>query len=472
MTTAIQAKVAENRFLTLLISLVFILLPFQRRFHGCFDSWSRRIPLPDFPLPDFFSKKIHLFITDPLILLLTLVLFFRYKVSARSFFWEGPSKYLTLLFFTALISLYFSITNHYALQYLRLLQFSFVFLFFNALCQAGKTMNLVQLVPILASILVTLSCFESAVGIYQYFTQHSAGLHFLGEIDVRHFPFHNPGRHRWLFDTMLPQEELFRATGTFSNPNILGGFLFCSVFASFYLFMKQEKTLPKIALTSIVFLQIFALYTAFSRSALLALIFAILLWGFLQIKANSFRKLMFLASSLLVFGIICIALFYSQLTARGGIINYNAVTTYADSERVQYLKMAIDMIKEHPLLGIGFNNFQLYENPIQPGYPGHIFFSKVHNIYLLIASEIGLIGGALFLLFILAILKKSWGSLSQGGHLQEKIFLFSVFCGLLFIGACDFYLLHTPHGRILFFGFAALLYSIMERENLLCKNND
>jgi len=472
MIRVLAHKVTANRILTFLISLVFLFIPFQRRFHGCIDSWSRKLPLPDFPLPPFFSKKIHLFITDPLILLLSLILIVRYKVSLKTFFWEGPSKYLTLLFFTALASLYVSITNHYALQYLRLIEFSFVFLLFNALCQARKKINFAQFIYALAWTFVILSCLECIIGVYQYFTQQPLGLSFLGELDVRHFPFHNPGQHRWLFDQTTGQELLFRASGTFSHPNILGGFLFCAIFATFYLFMKTETKIKKLLLVCFVFLQIFTLYIAFSRSAILAFILAVFIWGFLQMRgilkrnglnSPAFLKFSVLISFLFISAFLCMALFYPQLIARGGIINYNAVTSYADSERVQYLRMAVDMVKEHPLLGIGFNNFQLYENPIQPDHPGHVFFSKVHNIYLLIASEMGLVGGAFFILFIFMVLKKTWGNVLNGDHFQEKSFLLTVFCGFLFIGACDFYLLHTPHGRILFFGFAALLYCTTER---------
>ena len=106
MTISVAKKLTGSKALTFLISLVFVLLPFQRRFHGCVDSWSRKLTLPDFPLPHFFSKKIHLFITDPIFIILSLFLILRYKVSPRAFFWEGPSKYLTLFFFTAVASLY------------------------------------------------------------------------------------------------------------------------------------------------------------------------------------------------------------------------------------------------------------------------------------------------------------------------------------------------------------------------------
>jgi hypothetical protein len=459
-TAALHQKIHPGKIFSFLLSLLFILLPFQRRFHGCFDSWSRKLTLPDFPLPQFFSKNIHVFITDPLILCLAIFLIIRFKVPLKEYFWAGASKYLSFLFFAALISLYFSITNHYALQYLRLLQFSTIFLFFQAICAARRRLDLKAFIPTLAWILVSVSCLQCALCVYQYFAQHALGLSFLGEINLGHFPFHNPGKHRWLFDNAAGSEFLYRASGTFTHPNILGGFVFCSVMAAFYLFMKSVGRSRKFFLIGIIFLQIFTLYIAFSRSAILALVISSLIWGGFQLKKGGFRSFRILASALLIGCVACIGLFYNQLTARGGIINYNAVTTYADSERVQYLKMAVDMIKEHPLLGIGFNNFQLYEDPVQSGYPGHIFFSKVHNIYLLIASEMGLIAGALFLLFILSVLKKAWPGKKDGEDTQEMIFLLSAFCGLLFIGLCDFYLIHTPHGRILFFGFAALLYSI------------
>lgn len=74
----------------------------------------------------------------------------------------------------------------------------------------------------------------------------------------------------------------------------------------------------------------------------------------------------------------------------------------------------------------------------------------------------GLVSVGLFLLFIFAILKKTGQAYSHLKNSQERVFLLAVFWGLLFIGSCDFYLIHTPHGRILFFGFGALLYSIAQ----------
>src|SRR5271170_5905357 len=110
-----KTRVAAHQIGAFLLLSLFFIIPFQRRFHGFFDSLSRSLTLPDFPLPEFFSRKIHLFISDLLILTLVLLLFFRFKVSLRAFFWEGPSKYLTLLFLTCLFSISISISNTYSL---------------------------------------------------------------------------------------------------------------------------------------------------------------------------------------------------------------------------------------------------------------------------------------------------------------------------------------------------------------------
>lgn len=462
LTTSKAGKAAS-----FLILILFALVPFQRRFHGFLDSFSRKLTLPDFPLPEYFSTKVHLFPSDLMILALTLVALFVFKGKLRDFFWKGPSKYLTLLFFAALASLTFSPTSHYVLQYLRLLQFSMMFLLFNAIYSAQSQIDFPAFIKKLAWVLVSVACLECAISVYQYFCQHSLGLKFLGEANIQKFPFDNPGSHRWVFDKLFNSSAfvpyLCRAAGTFSHPNVLGGFLFCSLLASYYLWMKEEDVKRRLFVLGAILLQIFTLYTAYSRSAMLALALSTFIWCILQIRRGlktQKKRFASLAVLIAVGTLIGIATFYSQLTARGGIFNYNTVTQHADSERIQYLKMAIGMIQDHPFLGVGFNNFQLAYEPVQAGFPSHIFFSKVHNIYLLLGAETGLIGGGLFLMFLFVILKSAWraifSSFSADGF-QEKVFLFTVFIGLLCIGLFDFYLIDTQHGRLLFFGFAGLL---------------
>lgn len=454
---------------TLLLFLLFLLSPFQKRFHGAVESWSRALTLPDFPLPDFFSRKIHLFTSDLLIVGLALILLYHLRVSFREFFWDGPSKYLTLLFFVLLVSTGTSISKNYSLQYLRLVEFSFIFLFFNAISCLREKIDLTKFIYSLAWLLFFTALFECAISISQYFFQGSLGLKILGEKNLESFRFANPGEHLWVFGKALGAKPnpyaTCRVSGTFAHPNILGGFLLCSVMASYYLCIRVNGKIKRLILQLSILLQFFTLYLSFSRSAMIALIFSTFLWFGLQLKIlPNIKRMVFLGAVICCSALVGFVLLYPQIKTRGGIVNYNSISKEADSERVVYMKVAAHMIKEHPFLGVGYNNFQIYAHKQQPNYPKNHLHSKVHNTYLLIASEAGLIGGGLFLLFLSSVLLPAWRGLYSHSP-QEKAFLFSAFLGFLIISCCDFYFLENPQGSILFFGVAGLLYAVSKKMN-------
>jgi len=76
--------------------------------------------------------------------------------------------------------------------------------------------------------------------------------------------------------------------------------------------------------------------------------------------------------------------------------------------RLPLNELAISMIKEHPIIGVGANNFAV----TAPAYWGPKFsrswFYTVHNQFLLIWSETGILGFIAFLFFLLNILWRSW----------------------------------------------------------------
>jgi len=462
-----------TKAVTTLLFLLFLLIPFQKRFHGYFDRLSRSLPLPDLPLPDFFSRKLHLFVSDFLIVALALLILFSLKTSLRAFFWEGSSKYLTLLFFAFFVSTATSLTKTYPLQYCRLFEFSLIFLFFNGIRCLSAKIDLPRFIYRLAWLIVYVSIAQCALGIYQYFTQEAIGLALFGEKSPKTFVFHNPGNHTWILNGLFGIKHdlnyLFRVSGTFLHPNILGGFLFFAILAAYYLYGTIFSKIKRIGLQLLILLQFFTLYLSFSRAAILALTISTLLWCVLQwnylrrkreSNSASLKRLGILGGTVLCGVVAGIVLLYPQIKGRGGLINYNSVSKGADSERVIYMKVAVDMIKEHPLLGVGYNNFQLHSHLVKSKFPDNHLFAKVHNIYLLIASESGLIGGGFFLLFLVSLLRTAWRGFRSADFFQEKAFLFSTFLGFLIIGCCDFYFLEGPQGALPFFGVAGLLYGI------------
>lgn len=453
MTLAIPVGKKKQWDLWILL-LLFFLIPIQKRFHGKIDSLSRKLTAPNFVFPDYFSTKIHLFLSDILIVLLTFTLIGYYRVSLRTFFWERSAKYATLLLLTALISTFFSKTGTYALSYFRWGELAISIVFFHIVRIVAQKYSLSYLTQKMAWVMVLGALFQCVISISQYFTQNELGLRFLGEKELWHFGISNPG-HRWLFDHFfqagIGKNYLCRVSGTFFHPNILGGFLFCSILCSLFLFVKQLDKWKKGLLFFCILLQIFTLSITFCRSAMAALFLSTLLFCIFHHKKSP-KQLIKIFLLLGTCWIVCILLFYSQFVTRGGILNYNTHTTFADSERIQYMKIAFRMWKEHLLLGVGWNNFQLYVDAFKENMAGHFFASKVHNIYLLMTSQTGLIGGGLFTFFCLRLcfIFPFWEN-------SVKILLFSLWLGLLFIGQCDFYLLENPEGSLLFFGIAGLL---------------
>lgn len=111
------------------------------------------------------------------------------------------------------------------------------------------------------------------------------------------------------------------------------------------------------------------------------------------------------------------------------------------------------MIAAHPLFGVGYNNYQLVKDRYDPeGQVTHLW-GRVHNIYLLIGSEQGLLALAAFLLFLFSVLRRALRADVNAFHAS----LIASFCGFLFIGLFDFYPLFMNNMMFIFFSVCALL---------------
>ena len=116
------------------------------------------------------------------------------------------------------------------------------------------------------------------------------------------------------------------------------------------------------------------------------------------------------------------------------------------------------------LFGIGLGDFTTWLAEQNPNLPRHMY-QPVHNIYLLIYSEIGILGFALFLLFIAALfyefIKKT--KLKELKHYS----FFLVTLSILTIGLFDHFLLTLQQGRFVFWLVLTILsvYDTMELQN-------
>ena len=132
-------------------------------------------------------------------------------------------------------------------------------------------------------------------------------------------------------------------------------------------------------------------------------------------------------------------------TENPSVVNYSKTLAQgADAERIAFQSIAANIVETKPLTGVGYNNYVLtmgsYTEASIPKFP-------VHNIFLLVAAETGIIGLVSFLLFLALIAIR----MIKTGLDLETITLFSLFTVFMFIGCCDCYLIEGPEGKPMFF---------------------
>jgi len=143
---------------------------------------------------------------------------------------------------------------------------------------------------------------------------------------------------------------------------------------------------------------LFSLILSFSRGAwisLLAGVAVILYWGWRAgwLSTKSFRSLSVVALSAAMVG----ALFGSSIAARLAEVRPGMDVIV---DRMQLNRVAINMIGAHPLLGVGINTFVDTMKRYDTTGVTYYFPEPVHNAFLLVAAETGLVGLGLFLLLM------------------------------------------------------------------------
>lgn len=415
----------------LLLLLVF-LIPFQARIYKFLTPLSLSWIDSSWHLPPYFVPSADLFITDFLLLILLLAVA------------KFSDKYLAMFLGVALLSIVVSDYASYPLPYWR----------WSHLVLASSLFIGVQRfrVPLesIARVVMTSSLVVCAVALSQYVMQHHLGLKILGEPTL--ISRHTLGAHflmpkkaitsiDYFWNSEAATSTILRAAGTLPHPNVLGCFLLFSLIMTLYLYEKSEK---KGIIGFCLVMQIITLFTTFSRAAIFAFAGASLL---LLFKNRAIWKPLLIGIATSLF------LFFPQLFYRGGVVSASSTgpALQADAMRVSMQHLAIQVIKDHPWFGVGFNNYLLAIPSYIQGQEVDAIF--VHNIYLLIAAEMGLIGLGIFLLFCGYLLYRGWKTRDT---LEGRVLLI-LFVSLLAIGWVDYHPFVVQQIRMIFFLTAGLL---------------
>lgn len=251
--------------------------------------------------------------------------------------------------------------------------------------------------------------FESFVGIVQFVTHKSVGLHAVGESLLSPL---DPMIAR----TFVPGGRLLRAYGTFPHPNILSAFIVLSL-VSFAYFHLRAGARGRIALVFPIFISCVGLVLTFSRAGWVAGVIGVFVLIFLSRKFSprGARNTAFVfALSAMVAATTLSSAVFPRIASVGP-------RDYAVTTRVAGYAGALGQIASHPFFGSGI----AMRMPPDP----------VHNLYLIVAQEIGLFGLSAFLCIIcLALLR---GIRASG--LESRVF-FAMLCALILIGLTDHFL--------------------------------
>ncbi len=363
--------------------LLIILLPIQLGYHT-WPSWAMVLGRQ----VDYLSPT--LFLTDVLIVLI--LIFWLRKISLIPLLLVGIVAGVNILFsWDKMVSLY---------HWIKLVEFGLLGWY------VIKTKPSHSQIAHYLSIAVL---YSSCIAIVQFMLQHSVGvpLWFLGE---RTFSVDTPGIAR----VVLGGKELLRAYGTFPHPNVLGGFL--AVALAFILGVSKRR---KMFFWATFIIGVMALILTFSRSAWVVAVLAIS-W---QLFRN--RRHIFI------------------LTTTVAILLIGFTFGFSDESvviRGQLNAAAIEIFTSSPVFGVGLGNFLV-------ALPDHIpsrtiyFLQPVHNIYLLLLSEVGLVG----------VITLVW-------IMRKQIKITAPLIALLLLGLVDHYPATLQQGRLLLTLFIALSY--------------
>ena len=327
--------------------------------------------------------------------------------------------------------------------------------------------------------------YSSVIAISQFLLQHSLGgiFWFLGE---RTFSIDTPGIAR--FPLCLPSFfgciEFLRSYATFPHPNVFAGFLAVGIpilihspvhnFSENFIFrliFKDIKSLLRGLRIAAIALGLLALLLTFSRSA----VFVMVLYALLRVvqffyfdkfyllntarPERSRREYRILNTAFMIHASVFkkVTILFVIPLCIVGLYLLKSVGSLEESVvvRQELISSAWTLFQSSPLFGIGLGNFIVRLPDVLTAHAVY-FLQPVHNIYLLLLSEVGIVGMGLLLFSVFYLLNTEYRIMNTEVNsklrqrIQSKLFTiqYSLFI-ILVLGLVDHYWLTLQQGQLL-----------------------
>ncbi|MEK7512993.1 MAG: O-antigen ligase family protein [Patescibacteria group bacterium] len=388
-----------------------------------------------------------LFGTDLLLIACVVLAFARYRAELLALlvrFWQP-------VLFVALAALSLFLASYPALGFYTLIRLALVVLAAFALAAflRGGALSL----RAVAATLATSSALQAVIGIGQFIRGKSVGLTLLGEPVIAEAT-------KGVGHVVIGGGEFLRALGTMPHANILAGFLVLGLGCFCYLFLTRRPGDIRtfIVIVAGIIIVTVGLVVTFSRSGwitALILLVAALAAGMKRRETRA-RALELLATLALIGVFLAFTLGWAILPRAGFAPGEGSV-----AHRYLYDLIGLDIIFHHPF-GVGMGN-QLLRTVDEGWYAlrglEHWWeWQPIHNLYLMVATEVGIPGLAAFLWFLGALVL-STRSFRGEGNIEAD--LVAVLLGsLLIFGLFDHFLWDLQAGRLLLWSVVGILMGI------------
>ena len=266
---------------------------------------------------------------------------------------------------------------------------------------------------------------------------------------------------------LTPRVTNERICSAYYNSNHYAGYLamITPIPIALFLFLPWGKsTIPLILLSILLIVNLALSYSWGSIGFGVGVIFLI----FTRIWLSKRKELVITIGALVlisfaILGVVSMLSRTPKLPENTLSARYTHMVNFASismGTRLFMYKNTIPLILDHPYLGTGIGMFRYAFTPYRPPQRTN-FWWYAHNDYLQIASEIGLIGLAVFLFLVIIVLIKGFKALKLASNFNRAIIL-GVLAGILSIlvhGLFDANLSVIPANILHFYTIMGLLVS-------------
>jgi len=184
---------------------------------------------------------------------------------------------------------------------------------------------------------------------------------------------------------------IYQPSGPFLDPNTAGLFFPLVVSMGLYFYFRSRLSKEKIKWLIFVVVLIAGTLLSFSRTSYICLLIILTINLLFNLK-NKLKSFVFIGNFLII--ILILSLFLFPFHNDSGLADRMSSTSTLEM-RIGYLNESISLLRENWMIGIGFDNFR-YRRSYEESGP-------VHNFFVTIFVELGLIGIIPILTIILFI---------------------------------------------------------------------